>query len=182
MGAFLIFVYKNKLNVDHYINLVKIVIWPFTTILLAGYLFRNEIQFLLNRITGAKLPGGVEFSASQQSIDDGNPDNIDTTDPGEAAHFALIKNFFVLNTKEALKWFYEKQLPVSIDVFSENFILPIPDIEGTIEREKLVIFSVLVQFHMLESVSGNLFKISEKGKRFLIYLGYINQDLISERT
>jgi hypothetical protein len=181
-GGFLFLIHKNVLNVQEYINVLGILVWPLTIILLAGHFFQDEIRSLLNRITSGKLPGGVEFNAeSQQSIEDpespllikNDSKSLSTINTTGSLEFDLINNFFVLNTKEALKWFSEQTTSIPMATFYENFNLPNTDIEGQIEREKHVIFSTLIQFDMLESVTGNLFKISEKGERFLRHIGLI---------
>ena len=89
----------------------------------------------------------------------------------ELSEFAYLTLGLVYNTKVALMWFY---LQPSHSSTKENFInlytLPPQIINPLAEKE--VIFNTLLTNQLLEQ-NGLLFTVTDKGKRFLKYLGYI---------
>jgi len=80
--------------------------------------------------------------------------------------FLYLNLYLVPNSKTALLWFIN---PSTKDNFIYSFILP-PQIVNQ-KEEKEAIFNALLSNGLIEQ-DGILFKISEKGKRFLKFLGY----------
>lgn len=89
----------------------------------------------------------------------------------EIYEFAYLSLSLVYNTKLALRWFY---LQVSNSSTKENFMAQF-NLPGQIVNpwaEKEAIFNALLTNGLLEQI-GSLFKVSEKGIRFLRYVKLI---------
>jgi hypothetical protein len=84
----------------------------------------------------------------------------------ELYEFLYLNLYLVYNSKIALFWFVN---PSTKDNFIYSFPLPPQIVNQTAEKE--AIFTVLLSNGLIEQ-DGLLFKISEKGKRFLKFLGY----------
>jgi len=84
----------------------------------------------------------------------------------ELYEFLYLNLYLVYNSKLALRWFIN---PSTKDNFIYSFPLP-PQIVNQI-TEKEAIFNALLSNGLIEQ-DGLVFKISEKGKRFLKFLGY----------
>ena len=159
------------LSFDQYLKLVEIVVWPLTIILL-GYSFHNEFRKFINRMVDLELPGGVRIKAKKQKQSDVNEKR--ETIVNEKDRFEYFKSFLVTNTRAALLWFYRQEDWIKFNVFNDLYDLPDKYIGIDIPHERLVIFSILLQFDLLESKKSNFFKISNKGIRFLKFIKYIS--------
>lgn len=84
----------------------------------------------------------------------------------ELFEFSYLNLYLAYNSKIALFWLMN---PSTKDNFIYSFQLP-PQIVNQI-AEKEAIFNALLSTGLIEQ-DGFLFKISEKGKRFLKFLGY----------
>jgi len=84
----------------------------------------------------------------------------------ELYEFLYLNLYLVYNSKIALFWFVNSSTK---DNFIYSFPLPPQIVNQTAEKE--AIFTVLLSNGLIEQ-DGFLFKISEKGKRFLKFLGY----------
>ena len=165
--------YYDKFSQDQIISLIKIFTWPFTIVILAEY-FKDELKKFLGRVINVKLPGGTELQASQDSTQK-IVDN-ETTLTTNNTDFEILKNILVPNTKAALRWFNDKGT-ITEDFFILNFALPNPPdaISGfNLIQEKKAIFLALYNNRLLENHLTDQFKISEKGKRFLRFVGFLN--------
>ncbi len=88
----------------------------------------------------------------------------------ELFEFAYLSLALVYNTKVALMWFYLQNANSSTkENFLNVYILPPQVTEPQIEKE--AIFNSLLVNQLLEQNSG-LFTVTEKGKRFLRYMGF----------
>ena len=85
----------------------------------------------------------------------------------ELYEFAYLNLYLVYNSKLALLWFYK--VSFTKENFINSFPLPPQIINQTAEKE--AIFNALLANGLIEQ-DGILFRITEKGKRFLKYLGY----------
>lgn len=87
----------------------------------------------------------------------------------ELYEFAYLSLYLVPNSKSALLWFYNQSST------KENFMLQFrfPILIAYPHREREVIFSTLLVNGLIEQ-AGVLFKISEKGIKFLKYIRYIS--------
>lgn len=92
----------------------------------------------------------------------------------ELFEFAFLNLNLVYNTKVALMWFYlQTGHSASKENFISLYILP-PNIPNP-EIEKEAIFNALVVNQLIQP-NGNIFQVTEKGERFLRYLGFnLNQ-------
>jgi len=84
----------------------------------------------------------------------------------ELYEFLYLNLYLVYNSKIALFWFVNSSTK---DNFIYSFPLPPQIVNQTAEKE--AIFTVLLSNGLIEQ-DEFLFKISEKGKRFLKFLGY----------
>lgn len=90
----------------------------------------------------------------------------------ELYEFAYLSLYLVTNSKHALLWFYNQTLNSSTkDNFIAQFIIPPQIINPAAERES--IFNALLINGLLEQ-NGILFKVSEKGMKYLKYLKFIS--------
>lgn len=90
----------------------------------------------------------------------------------ELYEFAYLNLLLVQNSKIALVWFHSQPLNSSTkENFMAQYILPPQIINPIAERE--AIFNVLLVNGLLEQ-NGALFKVSEKGMRFLKTNKFIN--------
>lgn len=88
----------------------------------------------------------------------------------ELFEFAFLNLNLVYNTKVALMWFYLQTGHASTkENFIALYILP-PNIPNP-EIEKEAIFNALFVNQLIQQ-NGNLFEVTDKGKRFLQYLGF----------
>jgi len=78
-----------------------------------------------------------------------------------------LSYFYVYNTKNVLFWFY-KVTQTTKDLYNITFQLNIP---SSLERE--TIFNVLLNFGMIELSTGNSYRISDKGHRFLRFIRWV---------
>ena len=158
------------LEASQVISLVKAVAWPLVALFVATF-FYSHIAQLLGRVTGGKLPGGIEFQTTQAALETETGQEHEATD--ETQEFEKLTEEFVPNTKAALLWFSNQQHPVSSQVFIEAFGLPNPlPPETDIAAQKFVILGVLYLANLLE-VQNNAYVITEKGRRFLGFINYI---------
>jgi len=86
----------------------------------------------------------------------------------ELYEFAYLNYFLVQNSKLSLFWFQNSSTKEN---FVGNFLLAGQVANPTTEKE--AILSVLLSNSLIEE-EGILFKVSEKGKRFLKYIKFIN--------
>lgn len=88
----------------------------------------------------------------------------------ELFEFSYLTLSLVYNTKVALMWFYLQLLHSSTkENFINSYILPFNITDPLAEKE--AIFNALLTGQLLEQ-NGSLFNVTEKGKRFLKYLGF----------
>ncbi len=90
----------------------------------------------------------------------------------ELFEFAYLNYFLVFNTKQALRWFNNIQLKTST---KENFMLSCPlQIQApNVVAEKEAIFNTLFVNGLIQQEQGGLlYKISEKGVRYLRSIGF----------
>ncbi len=88
----------------------------------------------------------------------------------ELYEFAYLNYFLVFNTKQALLWFNSISLKTSTkDNFIQGYFLSIQD--SNILAEKEAIFNALLVNNLIEDTGQQTFKISEKGERFLEFIG-----------
>lgn len=171
---------------DHqlFLDYVKTIFsWPFVIFIL-GIIsilkFSSSIRIFLESIRLSKA-GPFEFLEKQSPFPvkeaDKQIDSVSKTDKekienllvrAEFFEFSYFNLFFVYNTKQALIWFYGNSQSTK-DNFVESFALPQQVINQKAEKE--TIFNILLANALLEQ-NGILFFTSEKGKRFLQYLGY----------
>jgi len=78
--------------------------------------------------------------------------------------YQYLNLFLVPFTKLVLRWFAERQIPPTRDLFHEHWKTYIPD-----KKERETILSVLL-FHQLIQTDGQLFSITEAGRSFLQFL------------
>lgn len=89
----------------------------------------------------------------------------------EIFEFAYLNYYLVFNTKQALLWFNNLQLKTST---KDNFLFSCPlQIQAlNIQAEKEAIFSTLLANGLIkQSDQQQVFKMTEKGERFLKYIG-----------
>lgn len=118
----------------------------------------------------------IEQAFQEREIQLANKDEVIKylLERAELFEFAFLNLNLVYNTKVALMWFY---LQLDHSATKENFIalyiLP-PNISNP-EIEKEAIFNALVVNQLIQQ-NGNMFQVTEKGERFLRYLGFnLNQ-------
>ena len=160
---FLYLFIRKKGNASQYIDLVSILSQP-TTILLISWYFKDEIKAFVNRLTGAKLPGGIEVNTNQQ----GEPSSTSLiSDTNEATEFGALESFLALNSKNALMWFNNQKSLASLNSFIKLFAININETDtNLINREKSVIFSTLLYYKLVDVEKGFI-KVTTKGERFL---------------
>ena len=96
--------------------------------------------------------------------------NGEATERVENFEFAYLNLALVLNTKFALMWFFIQSNHSSTkENFLNSYILSPEITNPTIEKES--IFNALLVNQLIEHENG-LYRITEKGKRFLRFLGY----------
>lgn len=122
---------------------------------------------------------GVTLTAQQlQQIDKAfqeketqlaNKDNVIKylIERAELFEFAYLNSYLVFNSKTALLWIFLR--PTTRENFLANFSLP-PQIFNPLAEKEAILNTLLIN-HLIESRDG-LLLITDKGKRFLRYLGY----------
>lgn len=85
----------------------------------------------------------------------------------EFNEFSYLNLFFVPTTKSVLLWVNNNGITTK-DLYSLQYQTLIPD---PLQRE--TIWSVLLNNGVLDLVSGNSYKTSDKGIRFLKFIGYL---------
>ena len=132
--------------------------------------FSSSIKTFLGNIFSLKI-GSVEISQKQEET---NKDILEkrgiALTEKESYEFKYLSLFLVFNTRRALLWFYKSSNNSSTkNNFTNSYDLP-PQIDNP-EVEKEAIFNALLTNQLLEQ-KDSLFCVTEKGKRFLKYLGY----------
>lgn len=159
-----------------------------TAVLVIGFIFLLKFSpsiktFLENSRPSQVGPVGVEQLETQTSTTEENPVNPNEaiitdraqeitvlSERAERFEFFYLSISLVYNTKAALMWVYLQPVHSSTkENFLTFYILPPLIVNPEIEKE--AIFGALLVNQLLQP-SENQFEVTEKGKRFLIYLGF----------
>lgn len=184
----LIFITKFKESIKVFLeNIVSIKVGPFET----SQRQTKELKEKINdQITENLQEQGITLSREQiKQIDEvfsnltkeketkeleiANKDQVIQyfIERSELYEFAYLSLYLVYNSKNALFWFYNQTSSSSTkDNFISQFILSSPIINPLPEKE--VIFNALLVNGLLDQL-GALFKVSDKGIRFLKYIKFI---------
>ena len=151
--------------------------WPtitFFLVIIFLFKFSESIKIFLSNLRSFKA--GLFELNQQQSLPtrvekkvEGKLENkkITLEKRAELFEFAYLNLYLVYNTKQALLWFYFT--PSTRENYIFTFILPPQAINQSVEKE--AIFNALLANELIWQ-EGILFKITEKGKQFLKFLGY----------
>lgn len=155
--------------------------WPVTVLIIASILFfkfsKSIVIFLENSKLSQAGPLGVESRqentapVEQNTSNNGDSETRILEEKKERFEFLYLNLVLVLNTKYALLWFnFQPSLSSTKESFISIYQLPPVIINPIIEKE--AILNALLTSQLLES-NGNILKLTEKGKRFLKFIGYI---------
>lgn len=171
---------SSLLNIlDNYLRLI-IVSWPIIILIIFIFLLirhREAIDYFIRYRLKSVGPQGVDSHPDSEkqkgeSIGFESTGGSGQNNNRETELFVLLNAFLVANTKNALHWFFQQNSSVDVNVFNNGFIVNLPK-DADAPREKLVIFSVLIQFELIEPDNNKSYKISDRGKKFLKYIGRI---------
>ncbi len=124
----------------------------------------QELDNLFNSLSKEKESKEVEIANQNQAIKY-------LAERAELYEFAYLSLYLVHNSKLTLLWFYYQPSNSSTkENFALQFVLP-PQIINPI-AEKEAIFNALLINSLIEQ-NGVLFKVSEKGVRFLKFVKFI---------
>lgn len=125
----------------------------------------NIEQYITN------LSSQVEATTTESQ----NKDNVIKylAERSELLEFKLLDRVdLVLNTKLALNWFYfQTNRSSTKDNFKVAFALPAQIVNP--EAEKEAIFNALLVNNLIEDTHDSLYKVTDKGERFLKVIGFI---------
>ena len=130
---------------------------------------QDQINNIENHITN--LSTQVEATTTESQ----NKDNIIKylAERSELLEFKLFDRLdLVVNTKLALNWFYfQTNRSSTKDNLKLAFALPAQIIN--VEAEKEAIFNALLVNTLIEDTRDSLYKVTDKGERFLKFIGFI---------
>ena len=107
-----------------------------------------------------------DTTQKQQKINELTTLAVQLNEKAETFEFLYLNNLLVINTKIALKhWFKDGSTK---DYFMSSY--PLPDTVADKNQELSAIFNVLLVNGLIEQ-GGEIFKISQKGKKFLEKIG-----------
>ena len=90
----------------------------------------------------------------------------------ELFEFRFLNLFLVQNSKNAILWFLNGS---SKDNYNKNFVL-ISNEQNGFAKEKSKIFDIILIYGLVQiSASSEIYYVSEKGDKFLKFIGIINQ-------
>jgi len=170
-----------KLILEIILNYLKVIIsWPLVGIIFLCKFYDSIRKFLEG--TRLRKFGPAEFEEKQEKVE--SPTEKESlkrdketdiekkdrliqllTQRNEFYEFSYLNLFFVLNTKSVLLWFY-KRAQATKDLYNLEFQQQIPD-----PKQREIIFNVLIYYKVIETTDGGeVFKISEKGIKFLKFI------------
>lgn len=172
--------------------IIAIVSWPAVFLIVSLifiFKFKESINSFLKNIASIKI-GSLKVEGQAQNFKVDIKDQIKELEKGEEIQikdqserikyltkrseiyeFAYISLFLVYNTKLALQWFYFQALNSSTKGnFVAQFSLPNQIANPLAEKE--AIFNALLTNELLEQ-TGDLFKVSKKGIKFLRHIKLI---------
>lgn len=112
----------------------------------------------------------TDNTTKQQTIDSLRELVIQLVNRSELFEFKYLSGFLVLNTKIVLRDLYNIG-PMSRDSFIRNIFVPVSVIDKF--SEQLAIHSALLVNGLIEE-NGSIAYVSEKGERYLRFIGLIN--------
>lgn len=129
-------------------------------------LSKQDVQAIAEGIENLQ----TENKTKQQTIDTFRDLVFQLANRSEFFEFKYLNGFLVLNTKIVLRDFY-KIGPMSRESFIISILVPASVIDKL--SEQLAIHSALLVNGLIEE-EGSIVKVSEKGERYLKFIGLIN--------